>query len=55
MMGIFSKKPDPKEVKAFGRGKAASGKAAEQWAAQQNARARGRAADAARRAAKKGK
>lgn len=54
-MGMFSRKPDPKEVKGFGRGKWASGKAAEKWAAQEHAKARGRRADAARRAARKGK
>lgn len=54
-MGFLSKKPDPKEVKSYGRGKWASGKAAEQYAAQQNAKARGRKADAARRAARKGR
>lgn len=58
-MGIFSKKPDPKEVRAFGRGKAVSGKAAQAWAEQKDAQQRARQADARRRAAlraqKKGK
>lgn len=52
-MGIFSKKPDPKEVKSFGRGKAVSGKAAQAWAEQKAAQQRARQVDARRRAALK--
>ena len=33
-MGLFSKKPDPKEVDAFGRGKKTSAKAAEAYVQQ---------------------
>ena len=54
-MGLFSSKPDPKEVRAFGRGKQTSAKAAEEYA--KRARDREGKARAARaiKAAKKGK
>ena len=54
-MGLFSKPATPKEVRAFARGKVSSAKAAEAYAKQQAAKQAGRRADAARRAARKGK
>jgi len=52
-MGLFSKDPTPKEVRAFARGKVSSAKAAEAYARQQEAKLAGRRANAARAAAKK--
>jgi hypothetical protein len=48
-MGWFSRKPDPAEIRGFGRGKRASGKAAEEWARQQRDKAATRKAQAQRR------
>ena len=50
-MPLFRSKPDPKEVRAFGRGKRTSGKAAEAYAQQKRDAAATRKAQAARRKA----
>jgi len=54
-MGKWFGKPSPAEVRSFGRGGRASGKAAEAWAQQQRDKAATRKAMAERRAAQKKK
>ena len=53
IMGLFSKPASSKEVRAFGRGKTSSAKAAEAYAKQQRDKAATRKAVAQRKAAEK--